>query len=346
VTPDHGACTEPELTGAVALCTPRGRLNPTAVGWSRHPVHDCTLAGSWGRRKRWDFWCVTGPGCVMNLTYADVDYLGMVDVWFRDLDAGREVARSVPVPLSRGVALPATVGGADIAWRGRGLEVSIGEEEGGTRLQVAFGAPLFVADVLVQRPADHESLSVVIPWSDRRFQCTTKDVARPAAGTIRWGDRTWTLAGAGDAWGCLDFGRGKWPYRTRWNWGAGAGTVERGGRREVVGVQLGGKWTDGTGMTENALVVDGRLSKISDELVWRYDRSDWLRPWRVTAPSGRVELTFTPVHDKVSRLQLGVAAQATDQCFGTWAGSIVPDDGTPIVVDDLFGWAEEASWRW
>ena len=34
--------------------------------------------------------------------------------------------------------------------------------------------------MLVVRPDRHESLSVVIPWSDKRFQFTNKDVARPA----------------------------------------------------------------------------------------------------------------------------------------------------------------------
>jgi len=37
---------------------------------------------------------------------------------------------------------------------------------------------------------------------------------------------------------------------------------------------------------------------------------------------------------------------AVHQCFGTYAGRVVPDDGTPIDVDGLFGWAEEARWRW
>jgi hypothetical protein len=118
-----------------------------------------------------------------------------------------------------------------------------------------------------------------------------------------------------------------------WNWGAGASVTGD------VALQLGGKWTDGTGMTENALLVDGRLTKIGDELAWEYDRTDWLKPWRVR--SERVDLTFTPVHDKVGRLNVGIAASATDQCFGTWDGHI---DDTPI--SDLFGWAEEASWRW
>ena len=34
------------------------------------------------------------------------------------------------------------------------------------------------------------------------------------------------------------------------------------------------------------------------------------------------------------------------QCFGTFAGTVVPDTGGPIEIDGLFGWAEEARWRW
>jgi hypothetical protein len=344
-----GTCTERELTAAVDLCTPDGRLDPAAVGWSRSPVHRCRLPGSWGRRKRWDFWAVTAPGHVLQLTYADVDYLGLVDAWFCDLAAGRVFARSVAVPFARGISLPDRVGEAPLRFAGRGLLVSFAEVLRGTRLVVAGRDATgdFEADVLVQRPDGHESLSVVIPWSERRFQCTTKDVARPAEGTVRWADRTYAFTPDGSSWGCLDFGRGKWPYRTRWNWGAAAGMVHGRDGRTRVGLQLGGRWTAGTGMTENALCVDGRLSKLSEELAWTYDRHDWLRPWTIRTPhSGRVDLTFAPVYDKVSRLQGGVVAQSVDQCFGTYAGRVVPDDGDPITVDGLFGWAEEATWRW
>ena len=103
---DPGAGTEREITRPVALCTPDGRLNPDAVGWSRRPLHDCALPGTWGRRKRWDFWGVTGPGFALNLVYADVDYVGIADVWFHDFGPGRRPPPSVPVPLARGVALP------------------------------------------------------------------------------------------------------------------------------------------------------------------------------------------------------------------------------------------------
>ncbi len=346
MTPDPGACAERELTAPVALCTDGGTLAKDAVGWARHPLIDCTLHGSWGRRKRWDFWCVTGPGFAMNLTFADVDYLGLADVWFRDFDRAVDATATVPVPFALGMStLARRPGQAALATGGRKLRLAMTDEAGGTRLTVAFDTKLgpFAADVLVTAPDGHESLTVVIPWGQRRFQCTTKDVARRAVGMITWGDHRYDLADDGSSWGCLDFGRGKWPYRTMWNWGAAAGLV---GDRPV-GLQLGGKWTDGTGMTENALVVDGRLSKLSDELVWEYDTTHWLRPWRIrTQRSDRLDVTFTPIYDKVSRLRAGVAASIVDQCFGTYRGTIVPDDGAAIEVVDLFGWAEEASWRW
>jgi len=336
--------TEPELRQAVDLCTSDGRLNREAVGWSRHPVHRCGLPGSWGRRKRWDYWCIATPTHVLSVTYADVDYLGLADVFFLDLASGRSVNPSGVAPASRGVQMPDTVAGGSMTFEGRGLRLVITEEAGGTRLAASAESARFECDVLLERPGGHESLSVVIPWSDRRFQCTTKDNTRPAVGAIRWDGAEWAFQGAGRDYGCLDFGRGKWPYRTLWNWGSASGVVPSG---ETVGLQLGGKWTAGTGMTENALCVDGVLSKLSEELVWDYDTSDWLRPWRVRTPqSPRVDLMFTPVHDKRSRLSLGVASSDVHQCFGTYSGTVVPDGRGALTVDGLFGWAEEARWRW
>lgn len=281
----------------------------------------------------------------MNVTFANVDYVGLADVWFHDFETGQTATATSPAPFAWGMHMPDAVGGSPLVRSGRGLDLSITEDTRGTRLRASSRS--FEADVFVHRPEGHESLSVVIPWTERRFQYTTKDVARPAEGTVTWEGRTYTFGPDGASWGCLDFGRGKWPYRTKWNWGAGAGTVGRPDGKIAVGVQLGGKWTDGTGMTENALSVDGRLSKLSEELVWTYDTTDWLKPWTIRTPvSDRVSLTFTPIHDKRSRLSLGIASSSVDQCFGTYTGTIVPDDGRRIEIDGIFGWAEEATWRW
>lgn len=114
-----------------------------------------------------------------------------------------------------------------------------------------------------------------------------------------------------------------------------------------MGLQLGGKWTDGTGMTENALCVDGRLTKIGEELTWEYDSGNWLAPWRIFTPnSDKIDLTLRPDHDKASRLELGVLSSTVHQCFGQYSGAIVSGEGERIEIDSLFGWAEEARWRW
>src|SRR5437773_6301243 len=120
--------TERELVEAVDLCRPDGHLNPEAVGWARQPVHRCVLPGTWGRRKRWDYWCVTTPTHILSVTYADVDYLGLADVWFLDVASGRVANRSAVSPLGRAFSLPDRAGGSSMSYEGLGLRVVISEE--------------------------------------------------------------------------------------------------------------------------------------------------------------------------------------------------------------------------
>ena len=142
----------------------------------------------------------------------------------------------------------------------------------------------------------------------------------------------------------LDVGRGRWPYRTRWNWAGGAGRTTDGAH--AVGVQLGGIWTAGTGFTENGLIVDGRLHKIGEELRWNYDWRAPLRPWHVRHPSGRVDLELTPRHDRHARQEALLLGTEVHQVFGTWRGTVVTDDGARLAVDGIPGFAEECRSRW
>lgn len=180
-------------------------------------------------------------------------------------------------------------------------------------------------------------MALVVPWSPRRFQYTLKDVGRQVSGTLALDGATHTFAPE-DSFAVLDHGRGKWRYAVRWTWAAGS---EPGGARAV---QLGGTWTDGTGQTENGLLVDGRLHKIHEDLTWSYDRADWMRPWRIHGE--RVDVALVPLHERVARTQLGVVASETRQCFGTFRGWALDDAGERVVLDGLTGWAEEARQRW
>lgn len=340
-----GRSTEPELTSPVDLCTAAGRLNRAAVGFTRRPLHRCNLSGHWGRKKRWDYWAVTTDACLLSVTYANLDYLGLVVAQFLDFASGRLQERMLYLPLAPGFAQPQCVAGSDIVFSGLGLRVAIREQADGTRVQASFrtGSGVAVrADVLVTLPSGHETLGVVIPWNDSLFQYTSKHNTRPAHGSVVVDGRIYRFDDSTHAYGCLDFGRGIWPYDIVWNWASASGVQDG----HVVGLQLGGQWTDGTGMNENALCIDGRLHKLTD-LDFHYDRSDFTAPWRIcTRDSARVELTFTPFFERAGSVDLGLACTQIHQLFGRFSGSVRDDDGHRLVIRDLVGWAEEHRARW
>ncbi|MDR2999312.1 MAG: DUF2804 domain-containing protein [Microbacterium sp.] len=329
---------EHELTVPVPLTLPSGRLNPDAVGWARHPLVDTAGIGPGrGRNKRWEYWNIATPRHVVGLTVSSIDYAAVHEVWVWDRATGQTWHRSVTNIPSRGVQLPARLESGPSRARAKDLEIDIDETDAGTGLRARIsGAEI---DVVAALPAGHERLAVVVPWSETRFQYTVKDVARPASGILVLDGVEHELP-QGASWAVLDHGRGRWPYDVRWNWGAGSGISH--GR--TIGIQVGGQWTDGTGSTENAFVIDGRLHKISDELTWDYDIADWRRPWRITG--GGLDATFTPVHDKVTRTNLGVLSSSTDQCFGDWSGTFRTASGEQIAFDGVFGWAEDVHNRW
>jgi hypothetical protein len=344
---------ERELTEPVDLCTPDGRrLDPAARGWSRRVLHRANLAGRWGRTKRWDYWAVLGEDVVVSVVYADVDYLGIAAVEWIDLATGRAGGCNRAVPLARGLELPEVAGSAPSHFGDRRLRLSLVPRPDGTHLWArwteADGTP-GALDVVVAEPPDLESLNVVVPWSETRFQFTSKHQARPVAGTLTVGERVVRFGDDGqEAWGVLDVGRGRWPYRTRWNWGGGAGRARAagGGEGPVVGIQIGAKWTEGTGATENGILVDGRLEKIGEELDWDYSWDEPLRPWRVRSAAGDLDLTLAPRHDRHARTEALVLRTEVHQVFGRWTGTVPDGAGGRLEVDGLVGFAEESRSRW
>jgi len=330
--------TERELTAPVSLTLPGRRLNPDAIGWARQPIVDTSGIGrGLGRNKRWEYWCVTTPTHILALTISSIDYAAVHEVWVLDRATERTWGKGATVIPARGVTLPASLDGGPAHARAKDLEIDVLPEAGSTRLRARIPGASF--DVFATLPDGHERLAVVVPWSGTRFQYTVKDVARPASGTVTLDGVTHDVP-AGESWAVLDHGRGRWPYDIAWNWGAGSGVSH--GR--TIGIQVGGRWTEGTGSTENAFFVDGRLHKIGDELAWEYDIADWRTPWRIAG--GGLEASFTPFFDKTTRTDLAVVSSRTDQCFGHWAGTFAIPGGETVAFEGILGWAEEVHNRW
>lgn len=334
---------EREITAPTSLLHADGALNPDALGWSRTPLLDTSGLpgrGHWGRNKRWEYWNVMTPSHIVALTVSSLDYMAVHEVWVLDRATGEDIGSTVISPGGASATLPASLGKGPARARTRRITLDIEESIAGTRLRGS--APRVSFDMLAARPAGHESLGVLVPWrlraDVRRFQYTVKDVARPTTGRITIDGVTHQLPS--DSWAVLDHGRGRWPYRVRWNWAAGSGTVD--GR--VIGLQLGSKWTDGSGATENAVLVDGHLSKISEDLVWEYDLQRLMHQWRVHGTTA--DLTFTPFYEKRTHTNALLVSSRIEQSFGVWNGWVQDDTGAQVRVDGIEGFAEEAINRW
>jgi len=334
---------EAELTNPVLLCGPDGKLNRDAIGWSRHPLHTCNLQPSLARKKKWNYWAVTSDEMLFSATIADIEVLQLGGAYLFHRATKRHIDKTAVVGPGT-IYIPETVFG-DMVIEKPDMRVALTDEGAGTRIRVTasdFGGQPLEVNVLVERPAGHETLNVVIPWDDITFQFTSKQNALPASGYVRLGDEM--LEFKSPSFGCLDYGRGVWPEYTRWNWGAASG-IQNG---RLVGLNLGGQWTDGTGMTENGICIDGRLTKISEDLVIEYDSSDYMKPWRVrTAETDRIDLRFEPEYDRFTEngSREGLFS-STHQPFGNYSGYVTPDSGERIEVRDLFGWIEQQEARW
>lgn len=338
---------ERELVEPIDLCTPDGTaLNPEALGWSRRPLHRANLDGCFGRNKKWDYWAILAGDLVVSSVFSNVDVLGIADVWWVDLASGETGGLLVAAEPNGDFLLPEVPAAAPLHVDRDGLTLAVVDDPRGTRLSASWTEPDgrdAHLDVAVELAAGHESLNVVIPWNDQVFNYTSKHQARPAVGELVVGARRWSIGGPDgpDSWGVLDVGRGRWPIDVDWNWGGGAGHADG----HVVGLQFGAKWTEGSGFTENGVIVDGRLSKIGRELTWDYDWDDPMAPWRIVDPGGQLDVVLTPRYDKHTRVGWERISE-THQVFGTWAGTLRTDDGLTLQFDGLQGFAEEARQRW
>ena len=330
---------ERELTAPASLTLPNGKLNREAVGWMRQPLLDTSGIGNgrfWGRNKRWEYWNVITPTHILALTVSSIDYAAVHEVWVFDRASERVWSKNISA-IGGTATLPGSLEGGPSRARAKGLAIDIDEVEGGTRLQATIEGASF--DVVAALPEGHERLGVVVPWTEVLFQYTVKDVARPASGSVTIDGETFAVP-ASQSWAVLDHGRGRWPYDIAWNWGGGSGVSH--GR--TIGIQVGARWTAGTGSTENSFLVDGRLHKISEELTWRYDLANWREPWRITG--GGLDAVFTPFYNKHSKADFVIISSRTEQCFGSWSGTFVDVSGASIPFEGIVGFAEDVHNRW
>ena len=335
---------EKEILLPTLLCDKKGNLNPAAIGFARKPFINCNLTGHMMRKKKWNYWCVYGDEILFSATISHLDYAAVCFVYFLEYETQRYFEKTITIPLGGKLKMPTQVL-ETVTFNNSEMAIDITYIQNETHLVVSipnFDGDVLRADLVIQHPPADDSLNVVIPWNRKTFQFTGKHHILPTSGLVTIGDRRFTFTPE-ESFAVLDYGRGVWPRQAKWNWGMASQRVR--GRR--IGLNLGGKWTDGTGMTENAVFVDGKMTKIHEDVLIEYDREDFMQPWYVKSKfSNQVELKFSPFFERVATSNAKLIKSEVHQMFGYYDGKVLLDNGETLVIQQMLGSIEEHIAKW
>lgn len=335
---------EREITKPVTLCDGKGLLNPEAIGFARQPIIQSNLTGHFMRKKKWNYWCVYGEDLLFSATISHLDYAAVCFVYILDYETQRFFEKQITIPVGRSVKMPEDVLGS-VKFVNDSLTVQIVNIQGQTHLSVTiqdFDNEVLHADLHITHPPDDESLNVVIPKSRDIFQFTAKHHSLPTSGFVKLGDRRYDF-NPDYSFAVLDYGRGIWPRKAEWNWAMASQRI--GNRR--IGLNFGGKWTDGTGMTENAVFIDGLMTKIHEDVLFSYDKSDFMKPWKIqTKFSNTVDMTFSPFFERIATTNAKVVQTEVHQLVGYFNGKVQLLDSSILHIRNMIGCSEEHIAKW
>lgn len=334
------------------LLDEKGRL--AQVGWSRTPLLDCNLENTSFykirffqrlRIKRWDYYAVFTPNRFFSATIADLGYAGNIFVYTLDFNTGELHEEGLVIPFGKGIQLERNPEAGEASFANDKASLYFKAEAGERRIKVnwdGFGHGMGIqADITLHTLPRHESMNIVIPIGAKRFYDNTKINSMPARGLIQYGDVREELR-VDTCIGSLDWGRGVWEYKSYWNWASASGFLPNG---QTIGLNLGRGFGDLSKATENAVIVNGRVHKLGD-VRFDYKTGDYMQPWCFRDDEGRLDLAFTPFKDRTARTNLGIIFSEVHQMFGRYNGRAILDDGSPLEIHNLAGFAEEHHARW
>lgn len=335
---------EREIINPVPLCQPNGTLNPQAIGYSRRPIIQSNLTKNFMRKKKWNYWCIFGEEVLFSVTISHFDYAAVCYVYMLNFETERYTEKMIALPFSRRIKMPEHV--LDhVSFSHSQIDTQITYANDETTMNVIipdFDGERLEVELDIFHPIEDDSLNVVIPRSRNIFQFTSKHHTLPTTGKITFGEQQFDLR-SDHSFAVLDYGRGIWNKHAEWNW---AMASQRIGHRRI-GLNFGGTWTDGTGMTENAIFIDGKMTKIHEDMNFVYDKDDPMKKWEITTKfSNHVQLTFTPFSKQTKKTTSPFIRSEILQLVGYFDGVIRLPNCPPLYIRNMLGSAEEHNTKW
>ena len=303
------------------------------------------------RLKEWDYYLIYNDDFAIALTVGKSIFLGLFSASFIDFRKAQEKTKSVIafVPCGK-LKMPESSNEGDIIYQNKKVNVSFKHENGSRKLNFAIkdfdGKSNFEAAIVLSKEPE-DSMVIATPFKEckKDFYYNQKTIGMVASGTVFYNNKTYAFSKK-NSFGLLDWGRGVWPHKVTWYWGAGQGIVDR----KVFGFNLGYGFGDTSAATENMLFYNGVASKLQDVTFHipknEKNEYDYMKPWTVTSSDHRFEMVFVPIIDRSASLSAVVISTDQHQVFGKFTGKAILDDDNIIELHNFLGFMERVENKW
>ncbi len=302
------------------------------------------------RIKEWDYFYIQNEKHGIGLTVADNGYMGLLSLALMDFENKKIAVQSKTLPLTLGkLNLSCTTQDGKTVINKKGVVINLDYSKDQTHIKVYWKnfedkQPLELDVTLSDKPKD--SMVLIVPFKDKphHFYYNQKILAMRAEGTLKYAKKSLRIHRNGLA--LMDFGRGVWPYKTKWYWGAAQGYCDN----QRIGLNIGHGFGDTSKASEDMFFIEGIAHKLSHgQFEWTNDDNnhiDDMKKWRYKTDDGRLNLVFKPLMKRQDNINLGILSSRQDQVFGYYNGKVILDDDTTYDIKDLFGFAERFDNRW
>jgi hypothetical protein len=335
-----------EQTTKTALLDGKGRI--LSPGYAKKMLYEYNRenikAGPFSL-KEWDFYQITTPEQVLQMTVGHVSYVANFSATLISLKTGERLSfsRMKPFPM-RGMGMPRDPEQPNtVQAEGKDFKIRFETTETERRLSIQAKdkktGDVHVGIVLDNDP-DNEKMVIATPFHKKnQFYLNYKENYFGARGSVRFGETLFETGPENTA--LLDWGRGVWPFSHEWFWGNGSAFLN-GGR---FGFNIGWGFGDLSNATENMFFWNGRAYKLGALLVER-DEADYMAPWRFRDDTGCFDFTMTPAYDNFTQNKIAFIRTQCHQVFGKYNGTAILPDGQRIEVKELTAFCEHAENRW
>ena len=345
---------EHEVTKKGVLLDKKGHI--IEEGWARKPLwtyHRNAVKGGRLRIKEWDYYAIINQKkrYAITATISDLGYAALFAISYIDFNL-KAVAQKDALaffPLGKIGLCESSQKDSEVSWANKHLRFAFIKRS--EKRHLMFACPSLQlpngnigldCEILLHQKKENESLNIATSWKEQRkaFYLNEKANCLRAEGTIRRGMEVEQLL-HGEAWGVLDWGRGRWTYQNTWYWASLSALVEN----IPFGLNLGYGFSDRSPASENAIFYNYKIEKLT-EVQFHLNRENLMDPWHINDKEGKLDLLFEPIVDRSSKTDFALIKSIQHQLFGTYSGTCILHDGTKLEIEGLLGFAEEVFNRW